>query len=553
MTTEVNVQRHASTDLAAPPEGGAGGSAGEQLVATSLEAARFHRALSVPALYEQAVRRDEAVITEGGPLLAHTGEHTGRSPKDRYLVDDRSEHAEVSEKIWWGPVNRPLQPEVFEDLLQRAGEYAQGKDLFVFEGFAGADPRHRMKVRVIAERAWHCLFAHNMFLRPSAPLEDFEPDFTVIDLPGLRAEPATHGTNSETVIALDLGRRVALIGGTEYAGEIKKSIFAVMNYRLPESGVLSMHCSANWGSDRDDVALFFGLSGTGKTTLSADPRRTLIGDDEHGWSDHGVFNIEGGCYAKVIRLDPEGEPAIHRTTRTFGTVLENVAYDEQSRVLDLDDERYTENTRSSYPVTQLDGVDLGGRAGHPRNVIFLTCDAFGVLPPVALLTPAQAMVHFLSGYTAKVAGTERGVTEPCATFSACFGSPFLPLPPVRYAEMLGEKLREHGARVWLINTGWTGGPFGVGRRLDLATTRRIVTAVLAGELDDAELRSDDVFQLAVPTAIDGVESRLLEPRRTWDDPAAYDGQLRRLARMFRDNFEQFAEHATDEVRAAVPG
>jgi phosphoenolpyruvate carboxykinase (ATP) len=529
---------------------------GQDLVAGRVAGVRLLRGLSVPALYEHAVRRGEAKITAGGPLLAHTGQHTGRSPKDRFVVEDPARFAQIDRQIWWGEVNRPLAVTAFDDLLDAARQHVSGKELFVFEGFAGADPEHQLAVRVISERAWHSLFAHNMFLRPAElgkTLDGFEPDFTVIDLPGLKADPERHGTNSETVIALHLGREQALIGGTEYAGEIKKSIFAVMNYKLPQEGVLSMHCSANWGRDREDVALFFGLSGTGKTTLSADPERTLIGDDEHGWSERGVFNIEGGCYAKVIRLDPAGEPAIFRTTRTFGTVLENVSFDEVSRTLDLDDQRHTENTRSSYPLTQLEHVDLEGLAGHPRNVIFLTCDAFGVLPPVARLSPAQAMVHFLSGYTAKVAGTERGVTEPSATFSACFGSPFLPLHPTRYAEMLGEKLRRHDARVWLVNTGWTGGPFGVGERMKLSVTRRIISAVLSGELDDVEFVADDVFALAVPATVAGIDAQLLRPRATWADPIAYDDQLQRLAAMFRENFAQFEDQAAVEVRTAVPG
>ena len=512
---------------------------------------KVHRQLSVPALYEQAVVNDEARITPGGPLLALTGQHTGRSPKDRFVV---RYDTPVAEEIWWGSVNQPIAPESFDALFAKAQQFVDGREVYVFEGYAGADASHRIKVRVITEKAWHNLFAHNMFLRPATreELDGFEPDFTVVDLPSVQADPATHGTNSETFILLNLDRRMALIGGTHYAGEIKKSIFAVMNYMLPRRGVLSMHCSANWGRDHDDVALFFGLSGTGKTTLSADPERTLIGDDEHGWSEDGVFNVEGGCYAKVIRLDPEGEPDIYRTTRTFGTVLENVACDEHTRELDLDSERHTENTRSSYPIDQLSNVDLGGCAGQPRNVVFLTCDAFGVLPPIARLDEAQAMMHFLSGYTAKVAGTERGVTEPSATFSACFGSPFLPLHPTRYAAMLGEKLRQQGANCWLVNTGWTGGPYGVGSRFRLADTRRMIHAALGGELEAVPTVRDDVFGLAVPERIEGVDSKLLRPRDTWTDPAAYDAQLQQLAAMFRENFEQFREAASEEVLAAVP-
>jgi phosphoenolpyruvate carboxykinase (ATP) len=407
---------------------------------------------------------------------------------------------------------------------------------------------------VVTEKAWHSLFAHNMFLRESdgRVLEGFEPEMTVIDVPGLSADPEADGTATGTFIVLDLDRSLVLIGGTEYAGEIKKSVFSFMNYRLPKRGVLSMHCSANYGSDRNDVALFFGLSGTGKTTLSADPTRTLIGDDEHGWSDDGVFNIEGGCYAKVIRLDPEGEPEIFATTRRFGTILENVVVDLRTRDLDLNDDSKTENTRASYPVTQLSNVDLTGQGGHPKNVVFLTCDAFGVLPPIAHLTPEQAMFHFLSGYTAKVAGTERGVTEPSATFSACFGAPFLPLHPGVYAKMLGEKIERHGVKVWLVNTGWTGGPYGVGKRMSLGHTRRMVAAALGGELDDAETSTDPVFGLAVPRRIEGVPSEILDPRSTWKDLEAYDRRAAKLAEMFAENFSKYADGVGEKVRAAAP-
>ncbi|HVS63701.1 MAG TPA: phosphoenolpyruvate carboxykinase (ATP) [Thermoanaerobaculia bacterium] len=510
------------------------------------------RNLAPALLYEEAVRRDEALITAAGPLLAVTGEHTGRSPNDRFLV--RRPGSESEREIQWGPVNRPLEPEKLERLAEKIVSRAQGIDLFVFEGYAGADPATRIKVRVVTERAWHSLFARNMFIRETdaSRLEGFEPDFTVIDLPSVQADPATDGTRSSTFVVLDLDAHVALIGGTEYAGEIKKSVFSVMNYRLPRRGVLSMHCSANYGADRDDVALFFGLSGTGKTTLSADPGRILIGDDEHGWGDRGIFNVEGGCYAKVIRLDPEGEPAIYATTRTFGTVLENVVCDPETRVLDLDDDSLTENTRSSYPLGQLDNVDLGGIAGHPRAVVFLTCDAFGVLPPISRLDDAQAAYHFLSGYTAKVAGTERGVTQPKATFSACFGAPFMPLDPARYAMMLSEKLRRHDVSVWLVNTGWTGGPFGVGRRMPLQATRRIVNAVLSGDLDGSQMRVDPVFGLRTPLSIEGVDSAVLDPRGTWSDTAAYDAKLRELAAMFAVNFRQFEATAPESVRNAGP-
>ncbi len=513
----------------------------------------IYRNLAPAALYEHAIRRGEAMVADGGPLVATTGEHTGRSPKDRFIVRrDNDEKGRLA--IDWGAVNQPCTAEAFDCMFEKVQEFVAGREMYSFEGYAGADPASRIKVRVLTEYAWHSLFAHNMFLREDDPakLVDFEPDFTVIDTPSVRADHEALGLNSPTYVLVDLDRHLVLIGGTEYAGEIKKSIFGVMNWRLPHGDVLSMHCSANYGESRDDVALFFGLSGTGKTTLSSAPNRTLIGDDEHGWNDEGVFNIEGGCYAKVIRLDPEAEPAIYETTRTFGTVLENVVADLDTRKLDLNDDRYTENTRSSYPLTHLENVDLGGVAGHPRQVIFLTCDAFGVLPPVSVLDESQAMYHFLSGYTAKVAGTERGVTEPQATFSACFGAPFMPLAPGVYAKLLGEKVKAHNAAVYLINTGWTAGPHGTGHRISLAATRRIVEAALSGELVGAETRRHPIFGLAMPTAIAGVDSNLLDPRRTWADPAQYDEHAGQLAGMFRDNFRQFEGTVADTVTAAGP-
>jgi phosphoenolpyruvate carboxykinase (ATP) len=501
-------------------------------------------------LYEHAVRRGEARIAAEGPLVADTGPHTGRSPQDRFVVKDSS----IDGDIWWGDVNKPFERERFDALLAKAREHLRGKDLYVFQGYAAADPRYRLKVRVITENAWHNLFARNMFIREEdgGILSSFEPDFTVINVASLQADPQQDGTRTSTFILLDLARRTVLIGGTQYAGEIKKSIFSVMNYFLPKQGVLSMHCSANYGATKDDVALFFGLSGTGKTTLSADPNRTLIGDDEHGWSDEGVFNIEGGCYAKVIRLSPDGEPEIYRTTRSFGTVLENVTCDPTTRSLDLDDESKTENTRSSYPLTQLDNVDLGGQGGHPKNVFFLTCDALGVLPPISRLTDEQAMYHFLSGYTAKVAGTEKGVTEPKVTFSTCFGSPFLPLHPGVYAGMLGEKLKQHGARVWLLNTGWTGGPYGVGSRMKLAHTRRMLTAALTGELEGVETWTDPFFGLAVPAHIEGVPDAILRPRETWKNASDYDAKAAQLADMFAENFKKYESGVDEAVKAAGP-
>jgi phosphoenolpyruvate carboxykinase (ATP) len=516
----------------------------------ALESARLWSNLSVAELYEHAVRRNEAVIASGGPLLADTGDHTGRSPRDKFLVQEPS----TADRIWWGASNRPIEEDVFARLLEKARRYVADRELYVFDGYAGADPEYRLPLRVVTERAWHSLFSYNMFLRESdrSRLESFAPQAHVIDLPGLLADPATDGTRTSTFILVHLAERLVLIGGTDYAGEIKKSIFGLLKYLLPMQGVLSMHCSANYGSDRDDVALFFGLSGTGKTTLSADPKRTLIGDDEHGWSDRGTFNFEGGCYAKVIKLRRETEPEIFATTHRFGTVLENVVYDPVTRELDLDDDSKTENTRSCYPLTHLDRVDLGGVAGHPKSIVFLTCDAFGVLPPIARLDEAQAMYHFLSGYTAKVAGTERGVTEPQATFSTCFAAPFMPLHPPVYARMLGDKIREHGAHVWLINTGWTGGPPGVGERIPLPLTRRMVDAALSGELGAVPTRRDALFGLEVPVAVEGVPREILEPRSTWRDKDAYDRAAARLADMFVENFQQFAEEAGPEIAAAGP-
>jgi phosphoenolpyruvate carboxykinase (ATP) len=506
--------------------------------------------LSAAELYEEAIRRDEALLTAGGPLVASTGQHTGRSPDDKFVVREPA----TEQELWWGKVNRPIASEKLEGLLGRMRSYLEGRDVFVFDGWAGAHPDFRLPVRVITEKAWHNLFARNMFLSEADPaaLGDFRPGFTVLSAPGCQADPGADGTRSGTFILLDFSRRLVLIGGTEYAGEIKKSIFSVMNYLLPRQGVFSMHCSCNYGQDREDVALFFGLSGTGKTTLSADPERTLIGDDEHGWCDDGVFNVEGGCYAKVIRLSAEGEPEIWAASRRFGAILENVVLDPVTREVDFDSDERTENTRSSYPITHLERVDLAGRAGHPRHVVFLTADAFGVLPPVSRLSPEQAMYHFLSGYTAKVAGTERGVTEPKATFSTCFGAPFLPLPPGVYARMLGEKLARHGSRVWMVNTGWTGGAYGEGSRIRLSHTRRMVRAALAGELDEAPLRTDPVFGLAVPERVGGVPPELLDPRRTWNNGSSYDAQASRLADMFVENFRQFEGQVAPEVVEAGP-
>jgi len=506
--------------------------------------------LSPARLSEMAVLRGEAKLASEGPLVCLTGTYTGRSPQDRFVVGDAATDGE----IWWGEVNRRFERERYEALWSRVRQYLADRDLFVFDGYAGADPRYRLPVRVVTELAWHNLFARNMFLRESdgSRLAAFEPGMTVVDAALFQADPGRDGTRGGTFILLDLARRMVLIGGTRYAGEIKKSVFSVMNYLLPGQQVMPMHCSANYGATRDDVALFFGLSGTGKTTLSADPGRTLIGDDEHGWSADGVFNVEGGCYAKVIRLSREGEPEIYETTRRFGTVLENVVCDEESRELDLDADTLTENTRSSYPLTQLASVDLGGCAGHPRHVVFLTCDALGVLPPISRLTPDQAMYHFLSGYTARVAGTERGVVEPKVTFSTCFASPFLPLHPGVYAKLLGERLARHRARVWLINTGWTGGPVGTGKRIKLGFTRRMVHAALAGELDGAATWTDPIFGLAVPERVEGVPDPVLRPREGWKSAADYDAKAAQLADMFAANFEKYESGVDEAVRSAGP-
>ncbi len=503
--------------------------------------------LSAAVLYEEAVRRQEGLIAAAGPLACRTGQHTGRSPNDKFVVREPSSDADIA----WGKVNRPIDPAQFDALHRDLVGFLNGKELFVLDCFAGADPAYRLPVRIINEFAWHNLFCRNLFIDDPAAAEAAAPQFTIIDSPSFKADPARHGSNSDVMIALNFAKKLVLICGSSYAGEMKKSIFSVLNYILPLQNVLSMHCSANIGAD-GDTALFFGLSGTGKTTLSSDPDRRLIGDDEHGWSDRGVFNFEGGCYAKTIRLSSQAEPQIYATTRRFGTVLENVVIDAQTRELDLDDDRYTENTRAAYPISFIDDAVPSGLGGHPRNIVMLTADAFGVLPPIARLTPAAAMYHFLSGYTAKVAGTEKGVTEPKATFSTCFGAPFLPLEPSRYARMLGEKIARHRARVWLVNTGWTGGPYGVGSRMKIAYTRAMIRAALSGALDTVAYETDPVFNLDIPASCPDVPSDVLKPRATWADGAAYDAQAARLARMFVDNFKTFEPGVGDEVLAAGP-
>ena len=495
-----------------------------------------HWNLIAPELFQAAARRSEGEFADMGPFVAITAPHTGRSPNDKFVVKEASSEQDVD----WGRVNRPLSIDHYDALLADVREHLNGlSELFVQDLYCGAEPAYRLSVRYISPNAWHMAFVRNMFIRPElSDLPTFEPNFTVLHAPEFQADPKRHGTNSSTFIILNIAERTILLGGTRYAGELKKAMFTVMNYLLPKQGVFPMHCSANIGAD-GDTALFFGLSGTGKTTLSAHPHRGLIGDDEHGWSDEGVFNFEGGCYAKVINLSPETEPDIYRTTQMFGTILENVVLDPATKKVRFADQSITENTRASYPLHYIRNYVEGGRGGHPKNVIFLTADAFGVLPPIAKLTPQQAMYFFLSGYTAKVAGTERGVKEPQPTFSACFGAAFLVWPAVKYAKMLGNLLRKHDSNVWLINTGWTGGPYGKGKRIKLSYTRAIVNAALAGRLDHVSTQTDNIFGLAVPTEIPGVPSEVLNPRTTWLDPKAYDAQAKKLAEMFRENFAKF--------------
>ncbi len=506
-----------------------------------------HANLTTASLIEAAVRNGEGHLTDRGAFVAITSPHTGRSPNDKFVVDEPGS----SEDIWWDQ-NARIDPESFDRLHQDVKAYLSNQALYIQDLFGGADATYRLPVRFISTNAWHCHFVRNMFIVPKpAQLADFTPDFTVLHAPEFQADPARHGTQSSTFIVVNFAKRIVLIGGTRYAGEMKKSIFTVLNYLLPPQDVLPMHCSANVGP-RGSTAIFFGLSGTGKTTLSADPERHLIGDDEHGWSETGVFNFEGGCYAKVIRLSAKGEPEIYHATHMFGTVLENVVLDPATRVPDLDDDSITENTRASYPISFVPNHVVSGMSGHPENVVFLTADAFGVLPPISRLTAEQAMYHFLSGYTAKVAGTERGVTEPTATFSSCFGAPFLPRHPGVYAEMLGKKIQRHRARVWLVNTGWTGGPYGVGSRMKLSHTRAMVRAVLAEQLNNVDYVTDPNFGFDVPTSVPDVPSDVLRPRETWSDPAAYDAQASKLAGMFRENFAVFADQVSAEIRNAGP-
>ena len=502
-------------------------------------------------LYEEALRRERgSAISSTGALIALSGAKTGRSPSDKRVVRNPASEAD----IWWGSVNVELEPQTFDINRERALDYLNTRDqLFVIDGFAGWDEGSRIKVRIVCERAYHALFMYNMLIRPSAEeLESFgDPDFVVYNAGRFPANQHTRGMTSKTSVALNFETRELVILGTEYAGEMKKGVFTIMNYLMPRQGILSMHCSANVGSDEDDVSIFFGLSGTGKTTLSADPKRALVGDDEHCWHDGGIFNIEGGCYAKCINLSPVAEPEIFNAIR-YGAVLENVVYDEETRVVDYTKDTITQNTRCSYPIEFIPNARIPALARHPKNVIFLTCDAFSVLPPVSRLTPGQAMYHFISGYTAKVAGTEVGVTEPEATFSSCFGAPFLVWHPTRYAELLADRMRKHDVSAWLINTGWTGGPYGEGKRMSIKHTRAIIDGIHTGDVTSAKTELDPVFGLQVPTVCPGVPSEVLLPRNTWKDPAKYDATARKLAGLFHENFKTYAAKANQEVLAAAP-
>ncbi len=505
--------------------------------------------LAVPRLYEEAIRRGEGKLAKDGPIVVLTGQHTGRSASDKFTVRD----ANTESQIWWDN-NKPMSPAHFDALYADMMAHAQGRELFAKDLFGGADLTHRISVRIVTEYAWHSLFVHQLLIRPTAEqLKSFDPEFTIIDLPSFVADPARHGCATQTVIAVNFTKKMILIGGTSYAGEMKKSVFTIMNYLLPAKRVMSMHCSANVGSDGRS-AIFFGLSGTGKTTLSADASRTLVGDDEHGWSDHGVFNIEGGCYAKVIKLSRESEPEIFSTTERFGTVLENVVMDDATGALDLDSAKYAENTRAAYPIDFIPNASDTGRAGHPSNVIMLTADAFGVLPPIARLTPSQAMYHFLSGFTAKVAGTEKGLgKEPQPTFSTCFGAPFMPRHPSEYGNLLRDLIAQHGADCWLVNTGWTGGAFGTGSRMPIKATRALLNAALDGSLANVEMRIDPHFKFRVPVSVPGVDTKILNPRDTWADKSAYDAQAAKLVGMFRDNFKKFEAYVGPDVLQAAPG
>lgn len=515
---------------------------------TGVQAKKIHWNLTPPLLYEEVIRRGEAMIAENGPLVIYTGKATGRSANDKFFVKEPSSQ----DHVWWGKNNKPFDPGKFETLKNRILDYFSQKELFGQDCFGGADPAYRFPVRVVTDSAWSSLFAYNMFIHAENVLpKDFLPEFTVLVASGFEADPEIDGTRSDVVVAIHLGQKVALIAGTRYAGEIKKTVFTVLNYLFPLQGVFPMHCAANIG-EKDDSVLFFGLSGTGKTTLSADPKRRLIGDDEHGWSDRGVFNFEGGCYAKVIRLSAKDEPQIFGMTQRFGTILENVVIDPNTRKIDLNDETITENTRASYLLSQIENHEPSGMGEHPHNVIFLTADAFGVLPPISLLTAEQAMYYFLSGYTAKVAGTEKGIKEPQATFSTCFGGPFMVHHPLVYANLLKDRLEKFGARCWLINTGWTGGQYGVGSRIKISYTRAMIDTMLNGGLEKVEFIPDPVFGLLIPAECPGVPASVLQPRNTWPNIREYDEQAKKLAAMFVQNFIQFADAVPKEVLDAGP-
>ncbi len=506
--------------------------------------------LMEPALIEAAVKNGEGTLGKGGAFLVTTGKFTGRSPKDKHVVKTDS----VADKIWWEN-NAAMSPEGFDNLYADMLEHMKGKKYYVEDLVGGADPEHAINVRMVTELAWHGLFIRHLLRRPEREaLDSFIADFTVINCPSFKADPERHDCRSDTVIAMNFDKKLILIGNTEYAGENKKSVFTLLNYLLPEKGIMPMHCSANHAIGNPvDTAIFFGLSGTGKTTLSADPSRTLIGDDEHGWSDRGTFNFEGGCYAKTIGLNPEAEPEIYATTSKFGTVIENMVYDEETFELDFEDSSLTENMRCAYPLEYISNSSDSALGGHPKNVILLTCDAYGVLPPIARLTPAQAMYHFLSGFTSKTPGTERGVVEPEPTFSTCFGAPFMPRRPEAYGNLLREKIGKHGATCWLVNTGWTGGAFGTGSRMPIKATRALLTAALEGSLNEVEFRKDENFGFDVPVDVPGVDTQLLDPRQTWADPAAYDAQAAKLVQMFADNFEQYLPYIDEDVKAAAIG
>lgn len=512
-------------------------------VPEKLKVVKLWENLSAPELVEHALKRGEGLLGQDGQLIVDTRPHTGRSPKDKFFVKEPSSQ----EHIDWGDTNQPIEPAVFDALFDRVAAYFSEREAYSLDCYVGADERYRVPIRVYTEFAWHSLFAHHLFITPETPPLDFVPEFTVVDAANFQADPQRDGVRSQTFVLVNFARRMILIGGTRYAGEIKKSIFTVMNYLLPLRDTMSMHCSANVGK-QGDVAIFFGLSGTGKTTLSSDSHRPLIGDDEHGWSADGVFNIEGGCYAKVIRLSAKAEPEIWAASHRFSTVLENVDYDERTRALDVDSDVKTENTRSAYPLEYIPNIVPGSQGGHPRTIVMLTADAFGVLPPISKLSREQAMYHFLSGYTAKVAGTERGVTEPQATFSTCFGAPFMVHRPTVYSKLLGKKIDEHDVECWLVNTGWTGGPYGIGKRMSIAHTRAMVNAAIEGRIPH-EFEEEPFFGLLVPKHVPDVPDEVLNPRHAWPDPAAYDAQAKKLATLFFENFKRFEAHASDSVKA----